>query len=95
MAILNRINPPTEKKRCCHAARSGILMDHPLVRKIFPCWMHRYLGLALLVFLHGTTLMWEAGVALFVRRYRPVLRFHWRYFRDVMSREMKPVEQTT
>jgi len=49
----------------------------------------RPLGLLLLAGAHLFVLSWAFLLSLFKPRYRPVVRFHWRYFRDVMAKETK------
>jgi hypothetical protein len=44
----------------------------------------RALGLFVLLGVHGTYLAWCALAAMFSPKYRPVLRFQARYFRDVL-----------
>lgn len=89
-ALTERFNPPTEKKRCCHTAVSGLVMDHPTTRTLLPPALRRSLGLFILVSAHVFTTCWLAIMSVFRPRYRHVLRFQRQYFRDVLARELHP-----
>lgn len=91
LQLLNdRFNPPTEKKRCCHTAVSGLVMDHPTTRNLLPAALRRPLGLFILVSAHLFTTAWLSVRCLFAPRYRMVLRFQRQYFKDVLDRELHP-----
>lgn len=77
-----------KKKRCCQTAAVGLVMSDPRTRRIMPGPVRRLLGLSILAAAHLFTLCWGLLVSIFVPRYRPVVRFHYRYFRDVMAREL-------
>jgi hypothetical protein len=79
-----------EKKRCCEqsflASVAGLQKDDPA--QVGP--IRRTIGLFMLAGVHLQLLAWSGIMAIFVPRYRRVIGFQWRYFKDVMAKEMAP-----
>lgn len=77
------------KKKCCEqsflASVAGLSgKEHSEVGPI-----RRALGFFILAGVHIHLIVWSALVSLFRPRYRRVLKFQLRYFKDVMAKELR------
>ncbi len=77
------------KKRCCEqsflASVAGLNKDNQQE----PGPFRRVIGFLLLAAVHLHMIMWSALVSTFKPRYRSIVVFQARYFRDVMSKELR------
>ena len=82
--------PEAGKKKCCEQTFLGSVagLQHESPEEVGPA--RRALGLALLAGVHLHLIAWSAAMTPFIPRYRKILGFQVRYFRDVMSTELKP-----
>jgi hypothetical protein len=83
-------NYQRQKRLCCQTSAVGLLMSDRRTRRVAPAGLRRGVGLLVLVAAHLYCLAWGGLVTLFVPRYRFAVRFHCRYFKDVLAKALRP-----
>ncbi len=76
-----------KKKICCQTSVVGLAMSDPRTRRVVPKGLRRAFGLFVLIGANLFCLAWGVLVALVKPRYWTAVRFHLRYFKDVMAKE--------
>jgi len=77
------------KKKCCEQSFLGSIvgLQKDDAKELGP--MRKALGLFILAGVHTYLLIWSSLMSIFVPRYRRVLGFQIKYFRDVIADELK------
>jgi hypothetical protein len=81
------------KKKCCEQSFLGSIvgLQKDDAKEVSP--FRRALGLFILAGVHAYLLIWSSLVSIFVPRYRRLLGFQIKYFRDVIVGELKKNKQ--
>ena len=81
--------PDQNKKKCCEQSFLGSLvgLNKPERGPVGP--LRKTLGLFLLAGVHFHLIAWSALYSLIRPRYRPVVKFQVRYFKDIMADALK------
>ena len=76
------------KKKCCEQSFLGSIvgLQKDNAKQVGP--FRKALGLVILAGVHAYLLIWSSLVSIFVPRYRRVLGFQLKYFKDVIVSEL-------
>ncbi len=88
--MTDKLSPEAQqKKKCCEQSFLGSVVGLQKDDRKEVGSFRRGLGLFILFGVHLYMLSWNALWSLFQPRYRRVLKFQWRYFKDVMAKELR------